>query len=183
MGAFLSATKRKRKWLTGPLCLMGPIRWWCRRIFCPRAKPPPLVKVPTPTPALHPSVIRSAVPRPLRLTKGLMLLPPVQPDLLHHTRRRRTPALHVLPQGLKPADLLWMRNSLPSYSSSNGITLEDLEPSVGKTLRWASSTCIRKVSLILLCSSRSTRTPKPQGNMASSDQVMALVLFLHQGAN
>lgn len=193
MAAFLLVTKRKRKWLTGPLCLMGPSHWWCRRVFCPRAKPPPLVQAPTPTLALHPSATKSAVPRPLLLTESLMLLPSVLPDLLSlllfillpHTRRRRTLALplHAQPQGPKLADLLWMPNSLPSYSSSSGITLEDLEPSAGNMLRWASSTYNHKVSLSPLCSRWSTRTVKPQVNMASSDQVMALVLFLHRGAN
>lgn len=191
MAAFLLVTKRKRKRLTGPLCLMGPSHWWCRRIFCPRAKPPPLVQAPSPTPALHPSATRSAVPRPLPLTESLMLLPSVLPDLLSlllfillpHTRRRRTLALHARPQGPKLADLLWMPNSLPSYSSSSGITPEDLEPSAGNTLHWASLTYNHKVSLSLLCSRWSTRTVKPQVNMASSDQVMVLVPFLHRGAN
>lgn len=167
-------------------------------MFCPRAKPPPLVQVPIPTAALHPSAARSAVHRPLLLTESLMFLQAAQPDLpslppfilLHHTRRRRTPtlALHAQPQGPKLAGHLWMPNSLPSYSSSSVTTLEVPELSTVKTLHWASSMCNHKVSLRLLSSSWSTRatTPrslKPQVNMASSDQVTGLVLFLHRGAN
>lgn len=196
MDTILLVTRRRRKRLIGPPCLTGPTQWWCRRVFCPRAKPPPLVQAPTPTPALHPSATRSAVPRPLHLTESLMLFPAGPPDLLSlplfiillfpHTRRKRTPALHARPQGPKLADHLWMPNSLPSSSSSSGPTLEELEPKAGETLRWASSTYNHKVSL----SNWSTRTTtlstlRPQVNMASSDQVMVLVLvlFLHQGAN
>lgn len=198
MAIFLLVMKRRRKCLIGPLCLMGRIRWYCRRVFCPRAKPPPLVQAPTPTPALCPSATRSAGPHPLPLTESLMPLPPVLPDLpslllfvilLHpHTRRRRTPALHAQPQGPKLADLLWMPNSLLSSSSSSGATLEEPEPSAGKTLHWASSMYNHKVSLRRLSSSWSTRATtlrilKPWVNMASSDQVTVLVLFLHRGAN
>lgn len=192
MATFLLVMKRRRKRPIGPLCLMGPIQWYCRRVFCPRAKPPPLVQAPTP--ALHPSATRSAVPRPRPLTESHMLLPPVLPDLpslllfiiLPHTRRRRTPALHAQPQGPKLADHLWMPNSPPSSSSSSGTTLEEPEPSAGKTLHWAYLMYSHKVSLRRLTNSWSTsattpRIPKPQVNMASSDQVT--ILFLHRGAN
>ena len=195
MGAILLVMRRRKKRLIGPPCSTGPTRWWCRRVFCPRAKPPPPVQAPTPTPALHPTATRSAVPRPLHLTESLMLLPAAPPDLrflllflilllLSHTRRRRTPARHARPQGPKLADRLWMPNSPPSSSSSSGPTAEELEPKAGGTLRWASSTFSHKVNNW----STRTATPsklRPQVNTASSDQVMVLVLVLfpHRGAN
>lgn len=198
MAAFLLVMKRGRKRLIGPLYLMGPIQSLCRKVFSPKAKPPPLVQAqsPTSTPVLHPLATRSAEPHPLPLTESLMLLPPVLPDLpslllfitllLPDTRRRRIPALHARPQGPKLADHLWMPNSLPSSSSSSGTMLE--EPTAEKTLHWASSMYNHKVSLSPLSSSMSTRatTPRtimPQVIMASSDQVTILVLFLHRGAN
>lgn len=193
MATFLLVMNRKRKRLTGPLCLMAPTHWWWTRIFCLNTKPPPRIQAPSPTTALHPSATRSAVPHPLPMTKSLTLLPPVLPDLLSqllfilhpNTRRRRTLALvlHIQPQGPKLADLLWIPNSLPLYSSSNGIMQEGLELSAGKMLLWAFSTYNHKVSLSPFCSSWSTRRVKPQVSMASSDQVTSLVLFLPRGAN
>ena len=193
MATFLLVMSRKRKWLTGPLCLMAPSLWWWRRIFCLNKKPPPHVQAPSPTTALHPSATRSAVPHPLPMTKSLTLLPPVLPDLLFqplfilnpNTRRRRTPALvpHAQPQGPKLADLLWIPNSLPLYSSSNGITQEGLELSAGKMLLWAFSTYNHKVSLSPFCSRWSTRRVKPQVSMASPDQLTSLLPFLPRGAN
>ena len=192
MAAFLLVLRRRRKRLIGPLCSKAPIQWWCRRVFCPRAKPPPLVQAPTPTPALPPSKhpTRSAGPRPPPLTGNLRLLPAALPDLpclplsitlhLPHTRRRRTPALHARPQGPKLGDHLWMPNSLPSSSSSSAATPEELEPKVGNTLHWASWTYSR------LLSSSWSNTTNPStlrlpGNTPSSDP--ATVLFLQPGAN
>lgn len=186
---------RRRRQLTGLLCLMGPTHFWCRRAFCPRAKPPPRVQAPSPTTALHPSATRSAVPHPLPLTENLMLLPPVLPDpltrllfvllLLPHTRRRRTPAtaLHVQPQSPKLEDPLWMLNSLPSYSSSSGTTLEEPEPSAVKTPHWVFSMYNHRVSSSQSTRTTMTTTVKPQVNMASSDRATVLGLFLHRGAN
>lgn len=200
MAAFLLVMKRRRRCLIGPLCLMGLIQWQCRRVFCPRAKPPLLVQAPTPTPALHPPATRNDVHRSLLLTESLMHHPLTHPDLpylllfvlllLSHTRRRRTPAfvLHARPQGPKLAGHPWMPSFLPSSSSSSVIVLEEPVPSAGKMLHWVSSMYNHKSSLSPLSSSSSTWTPtprplKPQLNMALSDRVTVLVRFLHQGAN
>lgn len=192
MVVFSLVTNRKRKWLTGLLCLMGHIRWWCRRIFCPRAKPPPLIQAPTATIALHPTATRSAVPHSLPLTGSLMLFPFVLPDLLSRllfapllrTRRRRTLAIHARPQDPKQADPLWMQSSLPSYSSSSGTTLQALEPSAEKMLLWVSSTYSHKINLSPFCSSWTTRTVNAQlWDQMGPDQLTALVPFRHQGAN
>lgn len=144
---------RKRKWLTGPLCLMAPTRWWCRRTFCLRAKPPPLTQAQSAS--LHPAAARSAKPRPLQRVDSLMLRPLVPPDLHHRpladplllrTRRRRT-ALRARRRAPKRADRLWMPSFLPSSSSSSGTTPVGPEPPAERTLRWASWTCSHWVTL------------------------------------
>lgn len=197
MAASWLAMKRKRRHLTGRHYLMGHIQWLYRRVFCPRAKPPLLVQALTPTPALLPSATKSDVLHPLLLTESLIRLPLVQPDLLSlllfnialllpHTKRRRTPARHVQPQGPKQAGHLWMPSFLLSSSSSSGTTL--VEPQPEKMLHWVSLMCTHRVSLSHLSSSWTTRITtfrpqRPQLTTVLLEPVMVLVLFLHHGAN
>lgn len=175
MGTSLLAMKRRKRHLTGPVCLMVPIQWQCRRVFCPRAKPPPLVRAPIPaTAAVLPTAARSDALHLLPLTESLMLLPPAQPDLLSlplfistllpHTRRKRilALALHVQSQGPKQADHLWMPSFLPSSSSSSGIMLEEPPPQVEKMLLWACSMYTHKVSTSPPSNSWTTKTTTPK---------------------
>lgn len=188
-GASLLVTNRKRTWLTGLLCLMGHIRWWCRRAFRPRAKPPHLTRAPSAP--LRPIVARNAELHPLHLARSLMLRPRVPPDpllrplvdlLLLHTRRRRI-AFRAQRHAQKLADLLWTPSFLPSSSSSSVTTPGDLQATAEETLRWASSTCQRRVNLSPRCSSWSFRTTKPKVSMASSDRVTAALLLLRPEVN
>lgn len=197
MAAFWLVQRRRRKLLTGQLCLMDPTQWSFRRVFCPRAKPPPPAQAPAP--ALHPSKARSGELRPLPLTKSPTLLPPVLPGLLplclfiilflRHTRRRRTPTLrlHAQPPGPRPGDRLWTPSSLPSSSSSSATTPEEEpEPWAVKTPRWAFSTSNHKARLSTRCSSWRTRASRPRAlnpalSQASSDPVTAQCL--HRGTS